>query len=118
MKILLVYPDRYFAKEGRRIPPLLVPPLNLLTLAALTPSDFEVKLVDERIEEIPWEEEFDLVGITTLTADACRAYEIADRFRKKGIKVVLGGMHVSVLPEEALNHADSVVVGEAETQSI
>ena len=93
---------------------MLVPPLNLLTLAALTPPDFEVKVVDERIEEIPWEEEFDLVGITTLTADACRAYEIADRFKKRGIKVVLGGMHVSVLPEEALNHADSIVVGEAE----
>ena len=114
MKILLIYPDRYINTEGRRIPPILAPPLNLLTVGALTPDDVEVELIDERIEEIPWDKDFDLVGITALTADAPRAYQISDKFRKRGTKVVLGGMHISVMEEEALQHADSVVIGEAE----
>ena len=114
MKLLLIYPDRYVNVKGRRIPPILVPPLNLLTLGALTPPDIEVKMVDERIEEIPWDIDVQLVGITVLTADAPRAYEIADRFRRRKVKVVLGGIHVSIMEKEALQHADSIVVGEAE----
>ena len=69
---------------------------------------------DEKVEPLDLEQEADLVGITAMTALAPRAYEIADHFRRRGIKVVMGGMHVSALPEEALQHCDSVVVGEAE----
>ena len=61
-----------------------------------------------------WSRSADLVGITAMTTTAHRAYEIADHFRRRGIKVVMGGMHASALPDEALKHCDSVVVGEAE----
>lgn len=116
MKLLLITPDRYHGKhrDNQKNPPLLAPPLGLLTLAGLTPSDIDVFLVDERIEPIDFDIDVDLVGISALTADAPRAYRISEKFKKRGVKVVLGGMHVSALPEEALMYSDSVVVGEAE----
>lgn len=88
--------------------------LALPTLAALTPSDIEVAISDENVEPIDFDEKVDLVGISFLTSLAPRAYEIADAFRVRGVKVVLGGIHASMLPEEAILHADSVVIGEAE----
>lgn len=72
------------------------------------------RILDEEIEEITFEEEADLVGISFMTHQAPRAYEISEKFRKRGIKTILGGIHVSALPDEALNHADSICVGEAE----
>ena len=92
----------------------LAPKLGLLTVAGLTPPDIEVSLVDENVEEIDFNKEVDLVGITAMTSTAIRAYEIADIFRKKGKCVVLGGLHPSTIPEEAAQHADSVIIGEAE----
>lgn len=89
-------------------------PLALPTLAALTPPDVDVTLVDEEIESIDFETDADLIGITALTNSANRAYEIADEFRKRGRHVVMGGIHASMLPEEALTHVDTVVIGEAE----
>jgi len=89
-------------------------PLVLPTLAALTPSDVEVILTDENAEPVNFEEKVDLVGITGITSVIPRAYEIADEFRKRGVPVVMGGIHVSMLPEEAIEHCDSVVTGEAE----
>jgi len=88
--------------------------LSLLSVAAETPSDVEVRIVDEQIEKVPWDDEFDLVGITCMTAVAPRSYEIAERFRKRGIPVVLGGMHPTLCTEEAARHAHAVVVGDAE----
>ena len=90
------------------------PALSLAILAALTPPEFEVSIVNDDFEIINFDEKIDLVGISFLTAAAPRAYTIADEFRKRGIKVVLGGVHASALPEEAEQHADSVVVGEGE----
>lgn len=90
------------------------PPLGLAMVAALTPEGVEVSLTDENVTDIDFQRETDLVGITALTATAGRAYEIADTFRARGVKVVLGGIHPSVLPEEASRHADAVVIGEAE----
>lgn len=89
-------------------------PLAVPTVAALTPPDVAVRIVDENIEEIPFDANADLVGITVMTLQATRAYQIADEFRRRGKKVILGGVHASMLPEEALSHADSVFVGEAE----
>jgi radical SAM superfamily enzyme YgiQ (UPF0313 family) len=83
-------------------------------VAAVTPPDVEVSLTDENVTDIDFQKEIDLVGITALTVTAPRAYEIADNFRTRGVKVVLGGAHPSVLPEEAGQHADAVVIGEAE----
>ena len=91
-----------------------LPPMSLMQLAALTPQNYEAFIVDEEIEVINFEMKVDLVGITILTRNACRGYEIADRFRERGIKVVLGGMHATAIPEEAIRHSDAVVIGEAE----
>lgn len=92
----------------------LLAPLGLMYLAAHTPQDVEVRIIDESVERIDFNDTPDLVGITAMTATAPRAYNIADQYRALGAKVVMGGIHVSMLPEEALEHADSVVVGEAE----
>jgi len=92
-----------------------MPCLALLKVAALTPPDWQVSIVDEKVEPLDLEQEADLVGITAVTTTVGRGYEIADHFRRRGTKVVMGGMHASALPQEALEHCDSVVVGEAET---
>lgn len=89
--------------------------LSLTVVASLTPPDWEVTIHDARINPVDFNKKFDLVGITAFTAEAPGAYAIADNFRAKGVPVVMGGFHVSALPEEALRHADSVVVGEAES---
>ena len=88
--------------------------LSLTTIAALTPDDIDVEILDARIKEVDYDTPVDLVGITGLTSEIPGAYEIADGFRKKGVKVVMGGVHVSALPDEGLRHADGIVVGEAE----
>jgi radical SAM superfamily enzyme YgiQ (UPF0313 family) len=88
--------------------------LTLTTLAALTPPDIEVKITDENVEPIDFEEDVDLVGITGMVMHAPRAYQIAQRFRQRGIPVVMGGPHASSLPLEAKEHVDAVVIGEAE----
>jgi radical SAM superfamily enzyme YgiQ (UPF0313 family) len=91
-------------------------PLTLTTLAALIPADVahEVVLLDEGIADVPLDLDVDLVGITVITGTATRAYELADHFRARGITVVLGGPHVTLIPDDAEPHADAVVVGYAE----
>ena len=90
------------------------PILVLQQLAAATPREHWVRLIDDRYDNPFVKESVDLVGISTVTPSAPRAYEIADAYRKQGIPVVLGGIHPSALPEEAKQHADTVVIGEAE----
>ncbi len=92
----------------------LIPPMSLLSLAAVTPREVELTIVDERIQPIDYGVETDLVGISIITVTACHAYDIAARFRRRGIPVVFGGIHATVLPEESLQHGDAVVVGEGE----
>jgi len=87
---------------------------GLLLIGALTPRNIETKLIDENCESIDFSEPFDLVGISAMTQQASRAYEIADRFRSQGATVVFGGIHATTTPEEAIKHFDSVFVGEAE----
>lgn len=84
-------------------------------LAGLTPPDVEVVLHDDRMEAIPYDEATDLVAVTVETYTARRAYEIAAEYRQRGVPVILGGMHVALLPEEAARHADSLFIGDAET---
>lgn len=91
-----------------------LPFLGLPTMAAYTPPDCEVKMVDERIHPVDFNEDADLIGISVMTPLATRAYEIADEFRRRGKTVVMGGMHVSALPDEALEHCDAVAIGEGE----
>ena len=90
------------------------PPLGLGIVAALTPANWEVELIDENFEAFTFREA-DLVGFTSFTASITRAYEIAALYRKKGIPTVIGGIHASMLPKEAGRYVDTVVVGEAES---
>ncbi len=89
-------------------------PLVIATLAGLTPGDIEVKFYDDRLEAIPYDEPTDLVGISVETYTAKRAYDISREFRRRGIQVVLGGYHPTLAPDEAIEHADSIVIGNAE----
>ncbi len=94
---------------------LYSPLAGLLAVAACIPRDrYEVVLTDENIETIDFDLKADLVGISAMTSYVNRGYEIADRFRAKGVPVVMGGVHASFMPQEALKHADAVVIGEAE----
>jgi radical SAM superfamily enzyme YgiQ (UPF0313 family) len=94
---------------------LYSPVAGLLAVAALIPAnEYEVILTDENIEPIDFDLEVDMVGISAMTSYVQRGYQIADHFRALGVPVLMGGVHVSYLPHEALTHADAVVVGEAE----
>jgi radical SAM superfamily enzyme YgiQ (UPF0313 family) len=103
-----------FQRNRDRLKPWLAPPLNLLTISALTPEDIEVRVIDEHYEQIDYAGDYDLVGLTAMTQQAFRAFEIAKEFRNRNIPVVMGGIHASVLPQEVLAHVDTVFVGEAE----
>ncbi|MBL8113049.1 MAG: B12-binding domain-containing radical SAM protein [Acidobacteria bacterium] len=118
LRILLVSPrgPLYRHRTGIWKKSLRYQPLTLTTLASLVPSDVpaEVTLVDEGIHELPAHVDADLVGISAITGTAPRSYELADRLRRDGIPVVLGGVHPTLVPEEAQVHADALVVGYAE----
>jgi radical SAM superfamily enzyme YgiQ (UPF0313 family) len=112
-RLLLISPVARTSLVGKEFN-FRLPVLGLLKVAALTPPGWQVTVQDEKVELLDLTRDADLVGITAMTTTGPRAYEIADHFRRRGVKVVMGGMHVSALPEEALEHCDSVVVGEAE----
>jgi radical SAM superfamily enzyme YgiQ (UPF0313 family) len=90
------------------------PKLSLPVIAAYTPADWDVLLVDEAVQDIDFDQPCDLVGLSIMTCYAPRAYEIATEFRKRGKTVVLGGVHPTYCPEEALRFSDAIVCGEAE----
>ncbi len=125
MKIALVTPKNNTSKEGSFYDYKFIADfvcskkyfsylLAIPVLLSLTPEEHQVRVFDENIETIDFDWDADLVGISTRTIFAVRAYEIADEFRKRGVKTVLGGIHPSMCPDEALEHADAVVIGEAE----
>jgi radical SAM superfamily enzyme YgiQ (UPF0313 family) len=94
---------------------LYSPLAGLLAVAGAIPRDrYEVVLTDENIESIDFDLEADLVGISAMTCYVNRGYEIADAFRGRGVPVVMGGVHASFMPQEALKHCDAVVIGEVE----
>ena len=112
-KVLLIFPREKGIKfSNDTLYPF--PILGLTLLASLFPKTYEVKIINEVVEEVDFNAEVDLVGITGLTCVINRAYAIADGFRERGVKVILGGVHPSLLPGEAKEHADSVFIGEAE----
>ena len=113
-KILLINPA-FKGSLHSNIKVLASPPLNLAMIARYTPEQYEVEIVDDAVEDLDFNAPADLVGITCMTPLAPRAYELATHFRKRGVPVVIGGIHASYMPEEALRYADAVVVGEAET---
>lgn len=93
---------------------VIYPPIGLGIVGALTPAHWDVELLDENFERHSFREA-DLVAITALTSSATRAYELAAIYREKGIHTVIGGIHASMAPEEAMRFVDTVVVGEAES---
>ncbi|MCF8228339.1 MAG: B12-binding domain-containing radical SAM protein [Bacteroidales bacterium] len=112
-KLLLINPLNRRKTTVQREVISIYPPISLGIIAALTPSHWEVEILDEIFEEFEVRDA-DLVGITSLTPTVNRAYEIAANFREKNIPVVLGGIHASMMPEEAMQFVDTVVKGEAE----
>jgi radical SAM superfamily enzyme YgiQ (UPF0313 family) len=117
LKIRLIdpaYEHPFISHSQRVIKNIWFAHLTLTTLAALTPPDIDVQITDENVEPIDFQEDVDLVGITGMVMHAPRAYEIASRFRQRGIPVVMGGPHASSLALEAKEHVDAVVIGEAE----
>jgi len=93
----------------------LAMPLNLTVVAANTPDDFDVKITDCYVQRINWKRKPDLVGLTSLTASAAGAIDLAKKFKAIGSKVVIGGIQATAMPEEMLKYCDAVVCGEAES---
>ena len=118
MKIVLISPKGplYRCRGGIFKKSLRYQPLTLTTLAALIPPELDasIELIDEGIRDIPATLDADLVGMTVITGTAKRAYELSARFRADDIPVVLGGPHVTLLPDEAAGHADAICTGYAE----
>jgi radical SAM superfamily enzyme YgiQ (UPF0313 family) len=112
MKLLLVSPSHKFVKKVLKA--IKIPQLALHILASLTPNDVDITVIDEEIREIDFSLDFDLVAVSCMTATANRSYQLSDMYRERGSKVVLGGIHPTILPQEAIQHADAVVIGEAE----
>ena len=109
MKITFIRPNMFPLRAFDAMEPLV-----FAILAGLTPRHVETVLYDERIEPVPFDEPTDLVALTVETYTARRAYQIADIYRRRGVPVVMGGYHPTFLPEEAGQHADAVVVGDAD----
>jgi radical SAM superfamily enzyme YgiQ (UPF0313 family) len=118
MKIVLISPKGplYRHRGGIFRRSLRYAPLTLTTLASLVPSDLDtgIELIDEGIEDVDLDVRADLIGLTVITGSAPRAYSLAAHFRSRGIPVVLGGPHVTLVPDDAAPHADALVVGYAE----
>ena len=112
MKILLISPSVDPNEKTNK--QMLMPQLALFILQGLTPKEHQVVMLDEEAEDIDLEQDCDLVGISFMTSNASRAYWLAREFKERGRTVVLGGVHPTLLPDEASPHGDSVVIGEAE----
>lgn len=111
-KLLLINPSNIHKGLGN-LRTTAWPPLNLPYIAAMTPNHYQIEVLDENIEPFEYKNA-DLVGITAFTASVNHAYEIASIYRSRAIPTIMGGIHVSMMPEEALRFCDSVVLGEAE----
>lgn len=114
MKVTLIKPNIGRLEHSLYIDTARMEPLQLGVIAALTPPDVELALYDDRLESIPYDEPTDLAAITVETFTARRAYEIAAEYRARGVPVILGGMHPTLLPTEAAAHADAIYLGDAE----
>jgi len=109
MKVTFIRPNMHDQRSKDAMEPLV-----FAILKSLTPDHIETVLYDERLEEIPYDEPTDLVAMTVETYTARRSYQIAAKFRARGVKVVMGGYHPTFLPDEVLQYADAVVQGDAE----
>lgn len=113
-KLLLINPRNHYKRGLLKYKFSNFPPLGLGIVARLTPDDWEIEIIDENFDDFHYKEA-DLVGFTAFTSNVYRAYQIAQMYRQNGIHTVMGGIHVSMMPDEALNYIDTVVKGEAES---
>lgn len=114
MKVTLIYPS-VGRKPGKPyVRAWQMQPLSMAVLASLMPPDVETAFFDDRLEPIPYDAPTDLAVLSVETFTALRSYRIASEFRARGVPVVMGGYHVTLLPEEASRHADAIVVGDSE----
>jgi radical SAM superfamily enzyme YgiQ (UPF0313 family) len=114
MIVTLIYPSVGRKENTPYVRAWQMQPLSMALLASLMPADVEVRFYDDRMEEIPFDEPTDLVALSVETFTALRAYKIARQFRSRGVPVVMGGYHVTLLPDEAQQEADAIVIGDAE----
>lgn len=110
MKITFIHPNMFSRRSTDAMEPLV-----FAILAGLTPPDVEMTLFDDRVEEIDFNDNTDLVALTVQTFTARRAYKIADTYSERGVPVVMGGFHPTLVPDEALLHADAIAIGDAES---
>ncbi len=117
MKIAFIQPKMVTKehKDFRFLNLYTLQPLAFGVLASVTPEDVDFKLYDDRLEDIPYDEQFDLVAISATTPTVKRGYKIAQEFKSRKIPVVMGGIHPTLAPEEAIEYCDSVVMGSAES---
>ena len=118
MKLLIVQPSHFIGRSSRklfRVGKKNLVGLTLPYLASLTPGEWDVELVDQQFADIDFDSRVDLVAITVWTANSLPAHEIADKFRARGVRVIMGGPHTFFFSEEAAQHCDAVGIGEGET---
>jgi radical SAM superfamily enzyme YgiQ (UPF0313 family) len=117
LDLTIIQPSHYISKTNLRVVKSrrrALVPLILPYLAALTPPEWRVTAIDEQLQDIDFDRPTDVVAITTWTLHSKRAYDIAAEFRKRGVKVLMGGPHVFFYPDEAAAHCDAIGIGEAE----
>jgi len=119
IKILIALPDGRIHRLkliGNHYTSFREAPMTAITLASLVPKEInaDIVVIDESVQKLPWNEKFDLVAISVLTGTSTRAYEIAAHYKSMGSTIVLGGVHVTLCPEEAISHADAIVSGYGE----
>src|SRR5580704_1208698 len=116
MRLTLVHPCIGRRRGEPYIRTWQMEPLAPATIAGLTPRDsgIEIRFYDDRCETVPYDEPTDLVAMSVETYTAKRSYQIASEFRRRGVPVVMGGFHPTLVPDEASDYAESIVVGEAE----
>jgi radical SAM superfamily enzyme YgiQ (UPF0313 family) len=115
MKLTIIHPCVGRKRGAKYIRTWQMQPLAAATLAGLTPRDVEIKFYDDRMETIPYDEPTDLVALSVETYTAMRSYQIASEYRRRGVPVVMGGFHPTLVPDEVSEYAESIVIGEAES---
>ena len=116
MKIKFILPALAEAESSfwRPIKYSLFPPLGLATLAAFLSEEDEAEIIDQHVQKLKLDDNPDIVSIQVYITNAYRSYKIADHYRAKGVFVIMGGLHVTSLPEEARKHADVIFIGPGE----
>src|SRR5262245_53388513 len=114
MRLTLIYPSVGRKENKPYVRAWQMQPLSMAVLGGLTPSHVDIRFFDDRVESIEYDEPTDLVALSVETFTALRSYRIARAFRDRGVPVVMGGYHVTLLPDEAIRHADAIIVGDAE----